>query len=623
MVHFICLAAQKGGLNTVKRSPELQHHLADASHSLRMIEDMHQGSNSKWMADEQPPRPNPFPHHLHDSKSCTYSTAFLHSAPGALGQASTSPHLQQLQPPLPPKQRSPPSNRFLTQTHSAPATGAVDYLTGLRVAGASAHLPPARQPAFDGVSPEGLDGNQLADFVGLSKSANTFGQLSEHRSHQHALDSGLPTCSFPPSGFQQSCQQGSFSSQLPGSFSTASSMGQSSQTAFTQSGSFAVPRSLARPRAMVQNAFTSQPGLSSGLRSRPQSPFGMSPGLSPEPSEVLLQPQSAFNLPLQSSLAAALRKLPRAPAGQRQMDPAAHQASPYGQPEASSAPSLPFRSTPYGSNNAMLGTSPNLPETLPSEATSMDICSSQGLSAPSRQPATLRRRASAGVSEQASHDQAQPPLSWCGEFGQQDILPSGTTAPSPYAPNTADPTPGASQGQPQSLGLHQETLHPNGMTEDTHNSGTSADLQAEPDSMRKAALVLNAQLAKIDKQVLEHIVPRCGHAGRADSHQSECYIVAQQVHSYLLWFALACIVCDLFAMPNCPLYVAVGSVAQACKRCPVALCAKLAHGQGCVSNNSVCCWLLHMQSCHTWHDIQAAGCLLYLHTHCCNTATFW
>ena len=226
----------------------------------------------------------------------------------------------------------------------------------------------------------------------------------------------------------------------------------------------------------------------------------------------------------------------------------------------------------------MLGTSPNLPETLPSEATSMDICSSQGLSATSQQPATLRRHASAGVSEQASHDLAQPLLPWGGEFGQPDILPSCPTAPSPFAANTADPTPEPSQGRSQSLRLRPEALHPNGMTEDAHNSGTSMDLQAEPDSMRKAALVLNSQLAHVDKQVLEHIVPRCGHAGRADSNQSDGYIVAQQVHSYLLWYVLACIVSDLVAMPGCPLYVAVGSVAQASQPCPVALCANVAHG---------------------------------------------
>ncbi|KAL0048855.1 hypothetical protein WJX82_001004 [Trebouxia sp. C0006] len=392
---------QKGQMSNAHGSPKLQNQLAAASHSLSLIEDMHPGSNNQWPAEARPPGAASSQRKLDDSRSCTYPSAYMQPASVALRHVDTSPQLQQQLPPLP-QRRSKPPNRFLAQTHSAPPTGSLDYLTG----GASTHL---RQPAANGLSSDGLDGNQLADYIGLSRSANTFCQQSG------------PTFSHPGAGFQQSYQKSPHVPQLQGSFSPVSSVGLSSQTALVQSGSFALPRSSGRPQPMVQNAFASHQGLASGLHSRPQSPFGMSLGLSSESnSDRLLQPKSAFPMTLQSSLQAAFDQLPKPLQGQGEKEPAAYHASPFGQPDGPSAFPMPFRGSPYGSNVTM---------------------------------------------------------------GSSSHLNKG-------------PAPGCS----------------------------------EPDAMRKAALVLCAQLAQIDKQVLEHIMPQCGHHVRADPQQPGSCSIAQQVH---------------------------------------------------------------------------------------------
>ena len=488
-------------------SPKLQNQLAAASHSLSLIEDMHPGSNNQWPPEGRSPGATAFQRNLDDSRSCTYPSAYMQPASVPLGHADTSLQLQQQLPPLP-QRRSQPPNRFLAQTQSAPPTGSLDYLTG----GASTHF---RQPAANGLSADGLDGNQLADYIGLSRSANTFGQRSG------------PTSSHPGSGFQQSCQRSSHSPQLQGSFSPASSVGLSSQTAFVQSGSFAMPRSSGRPQPMVQNAFASHQGLASGLHSRPQSPFGMSLGMCPEASsDRPPQPKSAFPLTLQSSLQAALDQLPKPLQGQGQKEPAAYHASPFGQPEGSSAFPMPFRSSPYGSNVTM-GNSSHLNEgPAPGEATSMDICQSQGLSAASNQPATVRPRASSASGEKTVHELAQPRLPFSGSFSQWQNL-----APSPFAVSKPDISSQPSLGASQSMGHHPVALHAQMLVENCSRNGTSAEVQrcSEPDAMRKAALALNAQLAQIDKQVLEHIMPRCGHHVRADPQQPASCSIAQQV----------------------------------------------------------------------------------------------
>jgi len=76
---------------------------------------------------------------------------------------------------------------------------------------------------------------------------------------------------------------------------------------------------------------------------------------------------------------------------------------------------------------------------------------------------------------------------------------------------------------------------------------------SEPDAMRKAALVLCAQLAQIDKQVLEHIMPQCGHHVRADPQQPGSCSIAQQVPLNLM---CACVGFYLFAVAA---YVLAGS----------------------------------------------------------------
>lgn len=496
---------QEGQMSNGHGAPELQNQLAAASHGLSLIEDMHPGSNNQWSAEACPPGATASQRKVDDSRSCTYPS--VQPAVVPLGHADTSLQLQQQLPPLL-QQRPKPPNRFLAQTQSAPPIGSLDYLTG----GPSIHF---RQLAASGGSSQRLDGNQLADYIGLSRSANTF------------LQRPGPTSSHPGSGFQQSYQRSPHLQQLQGSFSPVSSVGLSSQTAFVQSGPFAMPSSSGRPQPMVQNAFSSHQGLASGLHSRPQSPFGMSLGLSPElSSDRLLQPKSAFPLTLQSSLQAALDQLPKQPKEQGQKEPAAYYDSPFGQPDGSSVSALPFRNSPYVSN-ATMGSSSHLTEgPAPSKATSMDICQSQGLSAASNQPANVKHHHSAASDKKSVHGLAQPRLPFSGRFSRWQSL-----APSPFAVSKPDPSSQPSLGASQSMGHHLEALHPHLLVEDCSYKGTSAEVQrcSEPDTMRKAALALNAQLAQIDKQVLEHIMPRCGHHVRADPQQPGSCSIAQQV----------------------------------------------------------------------------------------------
>ncbi len=512
-------------------SPKLQNQLAAASQSLSLIEEMHPGSTNQWSAEARPPVAAASQRNLDDSRSCTYPSAYMQPASVPLRHVDTSSQLQQQQqlPPLP-QRRSKPPNRFLAQTQSAPPTGSLDYLTG----GASTHL---RQPASNGLASDGLDGNQLADYIGLSRSANTFGQQSG------------TTFSQPGAGFQQSYSRSSHSLQLPGSFSPVSSVGLSSQTALVQSGSFSLPRSSGRPQPMVQNAFASHQGLTSGVHSRPQSPFGMSQGMSSESnSDRLLQPKPAFPLTLQSSLQAAFDQLPKPLQGQGQKEPAAYHASPFGQPDGPSAFPMPFRSSPYGSNVTMGSSSRLNKAPAPGEATSMDICQSQGLSAASSQPANVRHHPSAASSDKAVHGQAQPQRSFSGSFSQWQNI-----APSPFAPSKPDLSSQPSLGALQSLGHHPEALHHQILEEDRSHDDMSADVQgaSEPNAMRKAALVLCAQLAQIDKQVLEHIMPQCGHHVRADPQQPGSCSIAQQVPLNLMCACVGFQLCHVNPMCAC------------------------------------------------------------------------
>ena len=491
------------------QSSQLQSHLAAASNSLRVIENMQHGSTTKWSADSRPPLPkSTFQRSLADSRSCTYPSAYLHQGmSNAVGLSQDSQEQQQQL--LMQQQCSPmPPQRFLAQTQSAPPTATLKLLTGMGLSNASGGRHDHRPQAIGGLSSDhALVNNHLADFGGLSKSAL---QFSTNQFGQHAF---VGSHDWPRAGFKQDGQLSAFAPQLQPTFSAASSQGHSTQTAFGQS--LVMPRAHARSQPLVQNAFTSQQGLQSGLHSRPQSPFG----LSPKPSEQMLQPQTAFNLPLQSSLQAGLGQPPRGLLAQLQRNPGPQQ-SPFGQPQGSIAFSMPFRSTPYGSNTATLSTSTNPTESLPGEAVSMDVCQSPGLSA------GLQPRSSAHLSNLASQRLAWPlhPESGLSRWQNQ---PSCISALSPF-----DATQPATSLETHK-GPSQETLHPNGLTSDCRDDSVLHQAQwfSHPDDMRKAALELNAQLAQIDKQVLEHIVPRCGHPGSQSPHQTNEYIIAHQVQS--------------------------------------------------------------------------------------------
>ena len=105
-------------------------------------------------------------------------------------------------------------------------------------------------------------------------------------------------------------------------------------------------------------------------------------------------------------------------------------------------------------------------------------------------------------------------------------LPSQAAAP-PSSNASSDTLPGSSRLCLQGQGLQCQHSFVNPMT--NSNVGGEAQWFKGPEAMRKAALMLNAQLAHIDKQVLEHVVPRCGQQGKGGPGLSDASVIQTQV----------------------------------------------------------------------------------------------
>ena len=88
--------------------------------------------------------------------------------------------------------------------------------------------------------------------------------------------------------------------------------------------------------------------------------------------------------------------------------------------------------------------------------------------------------------------------------------------------------PGLNRAPLQSQPLQSKHL-PSALSSIQSNSVEEPQWFEGPEAMRKAALVLNAQLAHIDKQVLEHIVPRCGHESKGGHGCTGAHIIQTQV----------------------------------------------------------------------------------------------
>lgn len=511
----------------------MHNRLIAASTSLPASDPMQQGINSSWLASNDRPPLAPTSSHriLDDSKSCTYPGAYMNPAVSA-PSSSGAFQAQQLHQAQQNSSSAPPRN--LAETRSAPPTAALDYLTGFGLGSATEDLHRLRQQTDDSLTANQTRfDDRLADYMARSRPSSGFG----NHSPGGAYDSSI---TWPGSLSSQAHQQhrSQFSPQLQHSLSMSSNShpGRLALGESMPSNAFSMSRT--RPQPMVQNAFT-QPGLQLGSRSRLPSPFGFPP----TPNEGLLQDQPAFNLSVPSQ---------HKPIAQPARAPASH-ALAHQQPLNSSRMSLPFamlsRGEHIGASGSLLG-----------ETAAMDVCQRSSPSAAVQASPGAKRRSSAmSLSEQVSQGFAlQPQGRTAGRPWRR--LPSRASAPSPFATTKFDsssgqdldlpPFRGHFQAQPPQLQRQpsHEPLHPNGLstTEVDDDMPDASPWFSQPDAMREAALALNVQLAQIDKQVLERIVPLCGHATGTAPEQSDSHIIVQQVCTLCV---LACV------MPGTVLHV--------------------------------------------------------------------
>ena len=504
----------KSGYSTANaaahESAELQSHLTAASDSLRLIEAMQGDPNSSW--GDNPPHKKRHLRSLDDSQSCTYPASFLHQAGRQQPQTAHS-----LQLPAPPAPR-----RLLAEVQSAPASGALDYLTGMSQPASAnqLHHQLQQQHAIGELGLERLGVSQLQELLGMGSAGKEVldqqdgNQLPASMSGNSLFKSSLSRVSLP-----QDCQQGRSSPQVQPTGSAGLPVSPCVLTSTEHSHlhqPFGKPFSGRQPQPMVQNAFSSHLTTFSSAPSHAASPFGLPQGS----RDSLLQQRPATALPLKTATDVASR----VPVALPSRETPAHQLPFQPQPEASGALSLPFRGLPQSHLHATSNVASNYRLSGPSSSQAGGH--SQALSALSHQTAvgSAHKPGSAmSLSEQLSQG-LRPPAS--AKHAQWQNLPQRVPMLSPFD-TPPEPAPGPT-GTPLQKPLLQ-TQSPSDSVGTKGNSAAHTQWFDEPGAMRQAALVLNSQLAQVDKQVLEHIVPRCGHQGKGGSGITDAYVIQTQV----------------------------------------------------------------------------------------------
>ena len=492
---------------TAHQSAELQSHVTAASDSLRLIEAMQDDPNSSW--GEDPPPSKKHLRSLDDSRSCTYPATFLHDVGRQQTHTAQSLHL-----PSPAA-----SSRHLAEARSAPASGALDYLIGMSQPASAQQLQHQlqQQHAIGKLGLERLGVSQLQELLGLGSAGRELDQQGRNQLPPSMLDKSLFNSDVSQVSLPEDRQQSRVSPQLQPTSSLATPVSHPIHTATEQSrlhDPVERPHSELRPQPMVQNAFSSHLTAFSNSLSHAASPFGLPQGV----SESLLQQGSATALPLQPATDAASR----VPFIQSSRDMPAHQLPFQPQPEASSSISLPFRGLSQSHLHAISNVDSN--SRLSGLPTSQAGGHSQGLSALSIQTAAgSAYKPGSALSKQLSQG-VRPSAS--AKLPQWQTLPQRVTMPSPFD-TPPEPAPGPTGAPLQNYPL--QPLSPSESVGFEHNSAAGSQWFEEPGAMRKAALLLNAQLAQVDKQVLEHIVPRCGHQGKGGPGITDAYVIQTQV----------------------------------------------------------------------------------------------
>ena len=236
----------------------------------------------------------------------------------------------------------------------------------------------------------------------------------------------------------------------------------------------------------------------------------------PQQQTVFLRPfQIALQAPRDTAARPTSGQNPRANFFTQSSEPAS------GRPLSFSLPSGPqwqgssFASTEVGSNS-------KLSSSTSSTGLLVGACQSQAASTTLPQDALDMSISPCEKLSQRSSCMFEPlrPNRWHNLASQAVAPPSSSHTPS-------DTVPGSSRLTLQDRGLQCQPAC--AISSMTSTFCAKSQWFEGPDAMHEAALMLNAQLAHIDKQVLEHVVPHCGQQGNRGPGPSDTSIIQAQV----------------------------------------------------------------------------------------------
>lgn len=494
----------------VQKPPQLQSHLSVASNGVHLGGAKQAGPSSSWGVE--PPPNKKLLCTLGDQGSVMCPNPFLDQITGGSGQLE---HRCQL--------HHQPSTQRQAETTGAPTTAAVvDHLAGAGLIGSSTESQQQLQSQHVGAESQlkRLGIRQLQELLGMGRNQK---QPRKHQLQDTQLDSTLPTTSvitgttshvlLPPKR-----QHASFSPLLQPSILAAAAAGPFTWAA---SGQLPIRHSLSGS----QTALQSQPDALGAFISQHASLTGM-----PRTHMLLADelPQDCSEA-LQLQLAVLLR--PFETAVQRTMDTAAKQPS--GQPRGLKALKQlshdPF-SLPLAPGLQSIGLASK--ERLDSGCKRSSPSSSKGVligACQSQAASTLLPQASLDMPS-SPHEQLsqgkRPYMAGPLRPSRRRNLPNQVIAP-PSSNVLSGTIPASNRPLLQGPSLQCQPVP-------AISSIASRYLHESqwfegPEAIRQAALMLNAQLARIDKQVLEHVVPHCGLEGTGAPGRSDASHIQTQV----------------------------------------------------------------------------------------------
>lgn len=502
---------QTEGLGSASARPlslELHSHVTATGPGVCLPGGAHDSSHSSW-GDSPASHKKPLCS-IDYSDPAMYPDTFLcHGGPSLSGQ--TSEHESQWNLPVAAKPH-------LAQTASASTSSAIEYHTGASLLGPAS--PPQQQHqqqrAGDPPALERLGIRELQQLLGMSVPSKDMNPPRKQQLHDRQWDAAPATGNMSRTLLPQKRQHASFSPQLYPCVSAAMLAGKSALTGFRQPSAPYLPadsQSTPWPQPTSLGAVTSQHASSTGMHAHAAS------------AHVLLQHQGAFLQPVQpnqNALQGARDAAARRPSGLPSRYTWDGQSVHESRPEPSPSFSLPFGPVSQSSSLTSaegVDSSSRLSGPPPSKARLLAACSNQAASALSNQTSLHRPTLLASSSEQLSQG-GNPSMG--GPLRPNPWLSLANRASAPSL-HEASPAAGACPSRSSLQGTGLPTLSSVGSSSD--------DVQRcqGPDAMHNAAQVLNTQLALIDKQVLEHIVPCCGQQGKGGSKLSDAYNIQKQV----------------------------------------------------------------------------------------------